>query len=278
MRINRVLYWSLIAFLSVVILVCGGLIAHKFISDAREQAYYDDLLSTMPSMDRPDIPDAPITVPLGPSDTVDPSDPGPSRPHPVYDESEILFGYRSLYAINNDMVGFIEIPGTSIRYPVVQSPYQANYYLRRNFLKVSATCGTIYVREACDVNKPSDNVTIYGHKMTNGTMFADLHKYKSKSFWEDYSYIYFDTLTEQHAYEIFAVFQMSANRIDSFNYHLFDDAKDEAEYNQFVNTCKVMSYYDTGITPAYGEKLITLSTCDKDVDDGRFVVVARQVY
>lgn len=277
MRINRVLYWSLIGILSAVILVCGGLIAYKFITDAQEQSYYDDLLSTMPSMDRPIIPSGPDdnpSTPTVPVDTIEPSQ--PSRP--VVEESDILFGYRSLYSINNDMVGFIEIPGTSIRYPVVQSIYESNYYLRRNFLKVNATCGTIYVREACDVNKPSDNVTIYGHKMTNGTMFADLHKYKKQSFWEDYRYIYFDTLTEQHAYEIFAVFQISANRADSFNYHLFDDAKSQAEFDEFVNTCKVLSYYDTGITPKYGEKLITLSTCDKDIDDGRFVVVARRVY
>ena len=179
--------------------------------------------------------------------------------------------------INNDMVGFLEIPGTNIKYPVVQSPYQANYYLRRNFYKRSATCGSLYVREACDVNKPSDNVTIYGHKMTNGTMFAELHKYKKQSFCEDNNLIYFDTLTEYHTYEVFAVFQTEANQIDSFNYHLFDDAKDEAEFNQFINACKALSYYDTGVNPTYGDKLITLSTCDKSVEDGRLVVVARRI-
>ena len=277
MRVKRVLYWVAIGVLTAVIVVCAGLIAHKFITDAQEQEFYNDVLSTMPSMDRPDIPIDSATSSTDPSATVDPSEPDSSRPRPVIEESDILFGYRSLYAINNDMVGFIEIPGTSIRYPVVQSIYQSNYYLRRNFLKVSATCGTIYVREACDVNRPSDNVTIYGHKMTNGTMFADLHKFKNQSFWEDYRYVYFDTLTEQHTYEIFAVFQVAANQPNSFNYHLFDDAKSPAEYDEFVNTCKALSYYDTGITPEYGEKLITLSTCDKNIDNGRFVVVARRV-
>ena len=276
MRINRVLYRVLIGILVAVILVCAGLIAHKFITDAKEQAYYDDVLSTMPSMDRPSIPGDPESPTL-PSGSDDPSGSGDDVSRPVKDESKILFGYRSLYAINNDMVGFIEIPGTSIRYPVVQSIYESNYYLRRNFLKVSATCGTIYVREACDVNRPSDNVTIYGHKMTNGTMFADLHKYKDRNFYEDNNLIYFDTLTEYHTYEIFAVFQTEANQVDSFNYHMFDDAKDEAEFTQFVNACKALSYYDTGITPTYGDKLITLSTCDKSMDDGRLVVVARRI-
>lgn len=282
MRVKRILYWVTIGILIAVIVACVGMIAYKFITDAQEQAIYDELLESLPPDERPPIPTG-DTVPPTTSSTetttapIDPSLPGPSRPRPFHDESEILFRYRSLYTINNDMVGFIEIPGTSIKYPVVQSPYEANYYLRRNFYKRSATCGAIYVREACDVNKPSDNVTIYGHKMTNGTMFADLHKYKDQDFWEENRYVYFDTLTEYHTYEIFAVFQTSANQGNSFNYHLFDDAKDEADFDEFVNTCKVLSYYDTGITPTYGDKLITLSTCDKSMEDGRLVVVARRV-
>lgn len=278
MRARRIIYWVAIAILVAIIIGCAGAIAYKFITDAKEQNIYEELLSSMPDRD-PSVtlptkdPNAP-TVPMTPAD---PDAPTTSRPRPVIPESEILFPYRSLYTINNDMVGFLEIPGTKIKYPVVQSPYQANYYLRRNFYKRSATCGTLYVREACDVNKPSDNVTIYGHKMTNGTMFADLHKYKKQSFYEDNNLIYFDTLTEYHTYEIFAVFQTEANQIDSFNYHLFDDAKDEAEFNQFVSACKALSYYDTGITPTYGEKIITLSTCDKSLDDGRLVVVARRI-
>lgn len=273
-KMKRIVYWVTITILVGVILVCGGLIAHKFITDAREQSLIDDLLSTMPSVERPTIPTGDVTLP---TDTTEPDDSDPVKPRPVYPESEILFEYRALYQINNDMVGFIEIPGTSIRYPVLQSPYQANYYLHRNFYKESADCGSIYVREACDVNKPSDNVTLYGHRMINGSMFSDLHKYKNKWFWENNRYIHFDTLTEYHTYEIFAVFQTEANHVDSFNYHLFDDTNDDAVFDQFVNTCKLLSYYDTGITPVHGEKLITLSTCDRSIEDGRLVVVARRV-
>ena len=274
MQKKRIIYWVTIVLLSLVIVVCGVMIAQKLITDARDKADYDELLSTMPSVERPPIPTgtedsstAPGTTPSEtvPGDTTTPS------------ESPILFEYLMLYEMNNDMVGFIQVPGTSIKYPVVQSKYQANFYLRKNFYKQGASCGTIYVREACDVNEPSDNVTIYGHKMRNGTMFADLHLYKDKDFWEDNRYIYFDTLTEYHTYEIFAVFQTTANTTDSFNYHLFDDAKDAEDYDEFVAKCKELSYYDTGITPEYGDKLITLSTCDKTIDEGRLVVVARRV-
>lgn len=273
MQLKRILYWVTIAFLVLVIVICGTMIVQKLITDARDKADNEQLLSTMPSMERPPIttgPDNSQTSPSAPPIT----EPGVPE---VPTEPTILWGYQTLYEMNNDMVGFIEIPGTSIKYPVVQSKYQANFYLRKNFYKVGASCGTIYVREACDVFEPSDNVTIYGHKMRNGTMFADLHLYKDKDFWEDNQIIHFDTLYEFHDYEIFAVFQTEANHPGSFNYHMFDDAKDAAEFDEFVSKCKNLAYYDTGITPQYGDKLITLSTCDKDIEDGRLVVVARRI-
>ncbi len=220
------------------------------------------------------IPTSPSTVPTEPTEA--PTGPQPTEPAGPPD---ILPQYQSLYDQNNDLVGWISIPGTVIDLPVVQSPYQKNYYLRRDFQKQNATAGTIYVREECDVFSPSDNLTIYGHKMRNGTMFADLHKYKQASFWENNRYIRFDTIYEEHTYEIFAVFTSCADLTDpaNFRYHLFDDAEDQEAFDRFVARCKDMSYYDTGITPQFGDKLITLSTCDKTVYDGRLVVVARRI-
>lgn len=299
-KLKRVLYWVTISLLSLVIIICGILIATKLIGDEQDKKKNQELVDIMQDSPtdstRPPVPSNPttatepvqtepfeVTVPSDPEDpsevtdpTVPPETEPPTEPAPSEPPS-ILLQFQALHAINEDMVGWIEIPGTEINYPVVQSPYEANFYLRKNFYKEKATCGTIYVREACDVFKPSDNVTIYGHNMRNGTMFADLHLYEEKDFWEDNKYIYFDTLYEYHTYEIFAVFISTADLDVGFSYHIFDDAANQAEYDEFVATCKELSLYDTGITPQLGEKLITLSTCDKSIDDGRFVVVARRV-
>ncbi len=269
--VKKILYWAVVTILIAVILVCVFLIAKKLIGDAQDKKDNENIAALKESAEanapaRPDIPDVPVTT--GPEDET------PDEP------KEMLPQYQLMYNTNSDTVGWIEIPGTTIDYPVVQSPYEANFYLRRNFYKENATCGTIYVRERCDVFSPSDNVTMYGHNMRNGTMFADLHKYEDKSFWESNKYIYFDTLYDYHAYEIFAVFISSADLSngENFRYHLFDNAADQAEFDEFVASCKELSLYDTGITPQYGEKLITLSTCDKSIEDGRFVVVARRIY
>lgn len=281
MKKKRVLYWALVVMLSLVIVTCIGLIAAKLIGDAQDKNEYDDLASIMESAKEAakytDPTDPPATVPTDPTDPNAPTDSAPTTPLPTLPVSNILYEYQLLYEINSDMVGWITIDGTEINYPVVQSLYEPNFYLRKNFYKEKATCGTIYVRESCNVNTPSDNVTLYGHNMRNGTMFADLHNYKDPAFWASNRFVQFNTLTEYHEYEIFAIFKTSATMGEGFRYHVFEDAANEEEYNEFVAQCKELSFYDTGITPQYGEKLLTLSTCDKTIDNGRLVVVARRV-
>ncbi len=272
----RVLYWVTVSFLILVIIGCAVMIGYKLITDAMDKGDNEDFRGIRDA----GAAESPVTRPPIPSSTeaTEPleTEPSETTEPPVLDNS-VLLEYQALYELNNDMVGWIQIEGTEIDYPVVQTPDSPNFYLRRNFYKESATCGTIYAREACDVNLPSDNVTLYGHNMRNGTMFADLHKYKDKSFWEDNRYIYFDTLTEYRTYEIFAIFVTTADLTKGFTYHIYDTFETEADFNKYVSTCKNMDLYETGVTPVYGEKLLTLSTCDKTIDDGRLVVVARRV-
>ena len=109
-------------------------------------------------------------------------------------------------------------------------------------------------------------------------MLADLHKYNDASFYGDNPYITFNTLFEHHLYEIFAVFYTTDYIDTGFAYHLFVDGTEE-EFDTFVSTCKELALYDTKVPVAYGDKLLTLSTCDKDYSDshGRFVVVAKRI-
>ncbi len=272
-KTKSIIYWSIVGILIAVILVSVGMIVHKLVTDAHQEQLNQNLANNVHAHDhsRPTIPSGPITVPPTPDDPIDPDPPKPE---------EIQERFKEAYSINNDMVGWIQIEGTSIDYPVVQSKYEDDYYLRRNFYKQSATCGTVYAREECNIAPASDNVVLYGHNMRNGTMFHDLINYKDMEFWKEHRYIYFDTLTEDHTYEIFAVFVTTADPSVGFRYHLFNDTNSSKAFNRFVEQCKDLAYYETGITPQYGEKLLTLSTCDKEIGygkDGRLVVVARRV-
>ena len=75
------------------------------------------------------------------------------------------------------------------------------------------------------------------------------------------------------------MFKTSANLGEGFRYHVMENAKDEKEFNDYVAECKKLAFYDTGITPVYGDKLILLSTCEYTLgDNGRLVVAARRVF
>ena len=192
-------------------------------------------------------------------------------------EPPILPEYQELYEMNSDLIGWLKIEDTDINYPVMQTPDEKDFYLRRNFNKEYSTGGCLYAREQCNVFLPSDNITIYGHHMRNGSMFADLDGYNRESFWETHSEITFNTLYEHHTYQVFAVFKTSASVDKGFKYHQFVDADSQEDFDDFITTCKELSFYDTGITPEYGDKLICLSTCEYTLENGRMVVAAVRI-
>lgn len=190
----------------------------------------------------------------------------------------VLKEYAAIYKMNNDMVGWIQIPGTKVNYPVLQHMDEDNYYLKRDFYKQDARHGSIYAYEWADFNAPSQNITLFGHNMGDNSMFAGLHAYEKEEFYKAHPYILFDTLSSHQIYKVISVFYISVNDPDRFDYHEFTDG-DEHEFSLYVEECKTRAMYDTGDTAVYGNELLTLSTCDDDVADDsmRFVVVAKKV-
>jgi len=199
----------------------------------------------------------------------------------VNDDGEILQvlkEYAAIYKMNNDMVGWIQIPGTKVNYPVLQNMDVKNYYLKRDFYEQEARHGSIYAYEWADFNAPSQNITLFGHNMGDGSMFAGLHAYEKEEFYKDHPYIIFDTISSHQIYKVISVFYTTTDPTNGFDYHDFTDG-DEHEFSLFVEECKKLSMYDTGDTAVFGNELLTLSTCDDDVADDtvRFVVVAKKV-
>lgn len=184
--------------------------------------------------------------------------------------------YAEVYAANNDFVGWISIEGTAIDYPVMQTVDRPNYYLRRGFDRDYSKHGVPYIQEDCVVGS-SDNLIIYGHNMNDGSMFANLCKYKSKDFWQTHTTIRFDTLDGFGVYEIVAVFKTVVYAQNGFRYFDYVEMDDPARFDAFIARCKALSLYDTGVEAEYGDKLITLSTCEYSRENGRMVVVARKV-
>lgn len=192
------------------------------------------------------------------------------------EEETVLAEYGELYLQNTDMVGWLSIAGTNINYPVMQTPNNPNYYLKHNFENEYSDLGTPYVQENCDL-LTSDNLVIYGHHIKGQKMFGALENYKSKDFYEEHETIRFDTLTKRGEYEIVAVFKTVAYSSAGFRYYDFVDTEDENAFNAYITKCKELALYDTGVTAEYGDRLITLSTCEYSAQNGRLVVVAKKV-
>lgn len=217
------------------------------------QSKYDSLAAMLQTM-----PTEPLTT------ATDPAFPA---------TGENLSEYQILLDWNPDFVGWLEIEGTTVRYPVVQTPDDPEAYLYRHFDGTESTRGCIFADGSCDVDL-SDNITLYGHNMKDGTMFADLIRYENSAFCQAHPTIRFDSLTERRTYRVFAVFRTTAIAGEGFAYHQFTDARNEADFNAFIDHILAISLYSTDITPQYGDQVICLSTCESYEDHERFVVAA----
>ena len=195
------------------------------------------------------------------------------------EDKDYLAEYLELYRQNEDMVGWIKVEDTNINYPVVQSVNEPNFYLKHKFDKTYSAYGCPYVQENCDVQKPSDNIIIYGHHMKSGSMFGNLQQYAKESYEKKHSVIEFDTIYEKATYQVMYVFRSQVYNEDDvvFKYYQFIEANSEEEFNFYMKEMASMSLYDTGVTANFGDSLLTLSTCDSSQTDGRFVVVAKRI-
>ena len=271
------LYIAIIVVLAVALVGSAVYLGSYFWEGKKSEDEYDklrqDTLASTPATTEASSAPTEEFIP-------DPNDLVPEETFPLNRD------YKGFYEKNNnkDFVGWLRIDGTKLDYPVMQSPVsEANYYLYRDYNGDNSTRGSIYAREECDVFTPGDNVTMYGHNMKDGSMFAALNAYVDKSAWDNNSLVFFDTFNHEtgevqyHVYKIFAVFKTTANLGEGFTYQRFENAANQQEFDEFVSNCKKLSFYDTGITPQYGDKMICLSTCEYTLDNGRLVVAAVRI-
>ena len=194
-------------------------------------------------------------------------------------KTEKMLKVEELHKQNADIVGWLQIEGTNIDYPVLQTN-DNNFYLSHNYKKDYSKSGSLFLDKDFDLQKPSTNYLIYGHRNTNGLMFEDLINYKKESYYKEHPIIKFTTLNEDCEYEIVSVFLSRVyykSEKNVFRYYYFINAENEEEYNYYITNCKEASLYDTGKNASYGDQLLTLSTCEYSQNDGRLAVVARKI-
>ncbi len=203
-------------------------------------------------------------------------EPEPGQSPAEFEKERKLIRYNALHEENPDVVGWISIEGTTIHYPVMQTPEDPQYYYHRNFHGEYSSGGMIFMDASCRLDGTSGNLVIYGHHMKNGTMFAPLADYDSKEFWKEHQYMEFSTLDEIGKYQVVAAFKQPAENLDQEFVRILM-AQTEEDRTEFLNMVKAVQFYDTGVEVLEGEMLITLATCEYTYDDGRIFVVAKKV-
>ncbi len=194
-------------------------------------------------------------------------------------KTERMLQLEELQKTNNEIIAWIEIEGTNVNYPVLQAK-DNDFYLTHNYKKENSVAGSLFLDKEFDLINGSSNYLIYGHRNKEGLMFEDLMKYASEDFYKNHTKIKFTTLQKDAIYEILSVFYSRVyykNEKNVFRYYYFVNAKNEEEYDSYIKNAKSVSLYDTGVNATYGEQLLTLSTCEYSQEDGRFVIVAKEL-
>ena len=196
----------------------------------------------------------------------------------VYSQEELLLNIaeeelknidlNALQEVNEDVMGWILIPGTSVSYPLMDGDDNL-FYLEHTWDKNSNSVGSIFLEENCSSDLDDFNTIIYGHNMKDKSMFGSLKLYKDEEFWKSAPYVYIVTEDGVLRYDVFATFEASVEG------HVFWlDIKEDATKHKFIDASMDNSEIYTGVTPSVSDRILTLSTCTGSGYENRRVVQA----
>ena len=181
--------------------------------------------------------------------------------------------FNELAAINTDIYAWIYIPNTNVDYPVARSAGDGDdsFYLEHNIYRQYQFSGTIYseIKNQPDMH---DRVTVmYGHNMLNGSMFASLHKFEDKDFFDKNNTIF--VLTKD---KIFTYLLYSAYTYDDRHILNSLSMKDDSVFLEYLEgTLHPYTYNGNvreGIELNTNHKILTLSTCTNGAANTRYLV------
>lgn len=193
--------------------------------------------------------------------------------------AQILSEYQKLFEQNSDLAGWLTIEGTNIDYPVMQPVSESSdFYLDHDFNGKEDMNGSLFLDARNDIEEPNDNMIIYGHNMKSGMMFGELKEFLEPEFWREHKKVTFNTIYEKAEYEIVAVClsRVLEDGDGEFKYYDFINAGNKKAFKRYVRNIKKLNIMDEEIKLSYGDKLLTLSTCNNYTEDGRLFLVAKK--
>ena len=181
--------------------------------------------------------------------------------------------FTELLKQNSDTKGWIQVNGTNINYPFVQSNDNA-YYLNHSFTKKKNEAGWVFLDYRNDINNLSRNNIIYAHSRLDKTMFGSLKNILSNNWYKNtdsnkislyisildkYFYNHIIKLSTEKENTLWQVF--SVYHIKTENYYITTDFRDDDEFKTFINTISKRSKLKFDASVDVNDTILTLSTC-----------------
>lgn len=268
-------------------LVAGVVTIQNYINSQQSANAMDELRASVTTTEVPSSSEVSTTneagVPSTEPSTEALTEVNTEEPTTVASTEELIVAienpYQDIFLQNDDMVAWIQIPDTKIDYPVMWTPEDENYYLYRAFDGSEDKNGSLILDTDSSLEPLTTNLIIHGHNMKSGAMFGDLTDYEDATYYDNHKYISLYTEECERRYEILAVFRSQVYRKSDqvFKFYKFFQADTQEEFDDFYQNIKDLSLYDTGVTAEFGDHFLTLSTCVYHVENGRFVVVAKEI-
>lgn len=276
----------IILIVCIVVFICSlALLANSIIGYIRGAIIYDeisnefDLLSSSYSCDNV----IEISVPLARSYPTQAFDNVAEFSKPAIQQAtpnnynvrleKIKLQLKSLEVKYPDLVGWITIDNTNINYPVVQGE-DNDYYLSHAPNGMYLPAGSIFLDYRCDKSLlKNHNTVIYGHRMSDTSMFNHVKKYLDKDFFYKNPYIIIKTTYGIFKYEIFAIYET-----DMYYKYITTNFSSHKEFVKFAYEMKSNSLYERkNIEFTESDRILTLSTCTGIVKSGRYTLQAKLI-
>lgn len=251
--------WAVVCAIALAgCLVSGGYILHYHQNQKHAEELYEE------ARENAEQPEETITpIPVEATET--------PVPTPTEVPVEIPIDFATLQKENEDIYAWIKVDGTPIDYPVVQSSTDDSFYIHRGIDKEYLYAGAIYteMQNAKDFSDP--NTVLYGHNMKDGSMFASLHNFRDRDFFDQHREILIYTPEHILHYTIFAAYTYDSRHIlNSFD---FSDEKIFQNYLDQVYDIRSMdAYFVDEPKVTVKDKIITLSTCIGSDASARYLV------
>ena len=195
--------------------------------------------------------------------------------YPDNNNPYLLIDWNALSNINPDIISWIAIPGTKISYPVVQTDNNA-FYLNHSFERKPSETGTLFTHHQNNLNNLDSNTIIYGHNMGRGRSdkFGNLLNYKDTEYANINSSIWFMTKSGNGGWWDIVYIVHINYKTYNYDYQKIN-FYETCISNNWINTSKELSIFDSGLNITKSDNILTLSTCDRSIygSDGRLLIM-----